>query len=324
MTAPSLPPSRLRVGIDIGGTKTDAVAIDESGRVVYELRLATGFGAESVLATSVEAVDRLAALAGGTSDDFVSIGIGIPGAVDVASGRVEHAVNLGLSGLDLGSELEARLGRAVRVENDVNAAALGAFALLGRSPSQSMAYLNLGTGLAAGLVLGGRVWRGSRGVAGEIGHIPVDPAGPLCPCGQRGCLELMASGSAVARQWPTDEPKPVLALFAAADAGDSLAIEVRERLVDNVAAAVRLLVLTVDVDDVVIGGGLSSLGDVLLADVRGVLEGWAASSEFLASLQLPERVALVPNDFPAAAVGAALVGAGDAPVTETAESVEVV
>ncbi len=306
MTAPA--PRELRAGIDIGGTKTDAVALDESGRVAHELRLTTGFGADSVLATSMEAVRRLAELGGINADDFVSIGIGIPGAVDVTSGRVEHAVNLGLSGLDLGAELEAHLGRAVRVENDVNAAALGAFSLLGRTSTQSMAYLNLGTGLAAGLVLGGRLWRGSRGVAGEIGHIPVDPAGPLCPCGQRGCLELMASGSAVARQWPTKEPKPVLALFAAADAGDTLAIEVRARLVDNVAAAVRLLVLTVDVDDVVIGGGLSSLGDVLLADVRAVLTGWAASSEFLASLQLPDRVALVPNDFPAAAVGAALVG----------------
>jgi len=109
------------------------------------------------------------------------------GAVDVASGRVEHAVNLGLSGLDLGSEVAARLGRSVRVENDVNAAALGAFSLLGRTSSQSMAYLNLGTSLAAGLVLGGRLWRGSRGVAGEIGHIPVDPAGDRCGCGQRGC-----------------------------------------------------------------------------------------------------------------------------------------
>jgi glucokinase len=230
-------------------------------------------------------------------------------------------VNLGLSGLDLGSELEARLGRAVRVENDVNAAALGAFSFLGRTSAQSMAYLNLGTGLAAGLVLGGRLWRGSRGVAGEIGHIPVDPAGPLCPCGQRGCLELMASGSAVARQWPTDDPKPVRALFAAADAGDPLAIEVRARLVDNVAAAVRLLVLTVDVDDVVIGGGLSSLGDVLLADVRGVLQRWAATSEFLASLQLPDRVALVPKHFPAAAVGAALVGVDAVPAPEAAEAV---
>lgn len=302
----------VRVGIDIGGTKTDAVAIDATGEVVHRLRLPTGFGAESVLASAVAAVEGLAQATGVTPATFASIGIGIPGAVDVASGRVEHAVNLGLSGLDLGAEVAARLGRSVRVENDVNAAALGAFSLLRLTPAQSMAYLNLGTGLAAGLVLGGRLWRGSRGVAGEIGHIPVDPAGPLCPCGQRGCLELMASGSAVARQWPTDEPKPVRALFAAADAGDVVAREVRVRLVENVAAAVRLLVLTVDVDDVVIGGGLSSLGDVLLTEVSEVLARWAADSEFLASLDLPERVALVPSGVNAAAIGAALVGAADA------------
>jgi predicted NBD/HSP70 family sugar kinase len=308
----------LRVGIDIGGTKTDAVAIDADGRVVHDLRLPTGFGSDAVLATAVAAVEGLTRAAGGAS--FASIGIGIPGAVDVASGRVEHAVNLGLSGLDLGSEVAARVGRSVRVENDVNAAALGAFSLLDRTADQSMAYLNLGTGLAAGLVLGGRLWRGSRGVAGEIGHIPVDPAGPLCPCGQRGCLELMASGSAVARQWPTDDPKPVRALFAAADSGDALAASVRERLTENVAAAVRLLVLTVDVDDVVIGGGLSSLGDVLLADVRAVLGRWAGDSEFLASLELPSRVTLVPHGVNAAAIGAALVGAADGvPHGDTAE-----
>jgi predicted NBD/HSP70 family sugar kinase len=256
-------------------------------------------------------VERLAEATGG--GDFLSIGVGIPGTVDVSSGRVDHAVNLGVTGLELGLELSARLGRTVRVENDVNAAALGAFSLLGLTGEQSMAYLNLGTGLAAGLVLGGRLWRGSRGVAGEIGHIPVDPAGPLCPCGQRGCLELMASGSAVARQWPTEDPKPVRALWTAADAGDALAVEVRARLVENVAAAVRLLVLTVDVDDVVIGGGLSSLGDELLADVREVLGDWAAGSEFLASLELPQRVDLVPGGANVAAVGAALIGAAVEP-----------
>lgn len=301
----------LRAGIDIGGTKTHAVAIDADGRVAHQLRLVTGFGDEAVLSTAVAAVEELARATGRTTDGFATIGVGVPGTVDVATGRVEHAVNLGLTGLDLGGELGARLGRTVRVENDVNAAALGAFALLGLTGGQSMAYLNLGTGLAAGLVLGGRLWRGSRGAAGEIGHIPVDPAGPLCPCGQRGCLELMASGSAIARQWPSDEPQLVRSLYAAADAGDALAIEVRLRLVANIAAAVRLLVLTVDVDDVVIGGGLSSLGDVLLAEVRDVLRGWAAGSEFLASLQLPERVDLVPGDANVAAVGAALVGAGD-------------
>lgn len=300
--------SRLRVGIDIGGTKTDAVAISADGSVVQQLRLPTGFGPEAVLETAVTAVTDLAALAETTIEGFLSIGIGIPGAVDNGTGRVTHAVNLGLDGLDLGAELSTRLGREVRVDNDVNAAALGAFQLLEKQPSHSMAYLNLGTGLAAGLVLDGELWRGSRGTAGEIGHIPVDPNGPECPCGQRGCLEMVASGSAISRQWPTDDPKPARALFAAAAAGELPALEVKQRFVENVAAAVRILVLTVDVDSVVIGGGLSSLGSALLDDVREVLLSWETASPFLASTRLSERVAIVPTGFPAAAVGAALVG----------------
>ena len=296
----------LRIGIDIGGTKTEAVALDADGTVAAQHRLATGFGASAVLATAEAAVRALAAALGTTPGDFATIGVGIPGAVDRTTGRVAHAVNLGLEDLDLGGDLAARLGRPVRVENDVNAAALGAWQALGGGPSDSMAYLNLGTGLAAGLVLGGRLWRGARGVAGEIGHIPVDPAGPTCPCGQRGCLELAASGSGLARSWSGGDS--VRDLFALADAGDPEATAVRDRLVEHVAAAVRLLVLTVDPDRVVIGGGLSSLGDELLGAVRAVLAGWAASSGFLAMLDLDARVEMLPRDFPAAAVGAALVG----------------
>jgi predicted NBD/HSP70 family sugar kinase len=297
--------------VDIGGTKTEAVAIDGAGLVIDEVRVQTGFGAEGVIASTVAAVTGLAERLGTAPNGFGAIGVGVPGTVDPASGRVAHAVNLGLDGLDglaLGDELAARLGVLLRLENDVNVAALGAFHLLGHGPERSMAYLNLGTGLAAGLVLGGRLWRGSRGTAGEIGHIPVDPAGELCSCGQRGCLELLASGSAVARQWPTEHPRPVQDLFEAAAAGDALAIEVRRHFIDNVASAVRVLVLTVDVDDVVIGGGITSLGDPLLDAIRGVLERWAVDSPFLASLGLPGRVALAPSGLPVAAVGAALLG----------------
>jgi predicted NBD/HSP70 family sugar kinase len=296
----------MRVGIDIGGTKTDAVAILSDGSVGQQLRLPTGFGPSAVVETAVLAVMQLAGLANTTVAGFGSIGIGIPGAVD--NGRVSHAVNLGLDGLDLGAQLSQRLGREVRIDNDVNAAALGAFHLLDKGRDESMAYLNLGTGLAAGLVLHGSLWRGARGTAGEIGHIPVDPNGPECPCGQRGCLEMVASGSAIARQWPTDDPKPARALFAAASLGDAHALEVKTRFVENVAAAVRILVLTVDVDVVVIGGGLSSLGPVLLQDVVAVLASWEASSPFLASTALSSRVTILPSGFPAAAVGAALVG----------------
>jgi len=297
----------VKIGLDIGGTKTAAVLLDDSGTVTHELVLPTGYGPDEVMATAQNAVEQLASLAGITPAALESIGVGIPGVVDPATGMVSHAVNLGLHGFDLGRDLANRTGTRVEVENDVNAAALGAFHEIADPTVASMAYLNLGTGLAAGLVLNGALWRGSRGTAGEIGHIPVDPTGPVCACGQRGCLELSASGSAVAREWPSDHPRPLEALFEAAASGNARAIEVQAHLVENIAAAVRVLVLTVDVDAVVIGGGMSALGDPLLAAVRSVLEEWAATSPFLNSLQLPSRVRLTPSLFPAAAVGAALV-----------------
>ena len=297
----------MRLGIDIGGTKTAAVAMGADGGLSEQVRMPTGFGAEAVIETTVRTVARMAEIAGAGTSAFSSIGIGIPGAVDSDSGRVAHAVNLGLEGLDLGPRLADRLGVDLRVENDVKAATLGAHHLLGATGS--MVYLNLGTGLAAGIVLDGRLLRGGRGVAGEIGHIPVDPAGERCGCGQRGCLETVASGSAIARRWPTSADLPARDLFDAAETGDGRAIDVRDRFLTGVAAAVRLLALTTDVDRIVIGGGLAALGESLLEGTHRILNGWAAESAFLASLDLAARVQVLPLGFPAAAVGAALVGA---------------
>ncbi|UFS58988.1 ROK family protein [Subtercola endophyticus] len=345
----------MRIGIDIGGTKTDAVIVADDGTLARRIRVATGFGADAVVESVVTAIGELLAPTGLRLSDARSVGIGIPGTVDSISGHVSHAVNLGFDTLDLGAALEARLGIRVRIENDVKAAAVGAYFLLEHdaeavvagapawgsavaggavvagapiagAPAEgaavteaarprSMAYLNLGTGLAAGLVLDGELWRGSWGAAGEIGHIPLDPAGAVCPCGQRGCLETVASGSGISRQWQTDDPKPAQSLFAAADAGDPYASDLRDRFIEGIASAVRILVLTVDVDTVVIGGGLSNLGRPLLARVCAVLSDWAAASPFIASLDLARRVELLPEGFPAAAVGAALVGLTTAAAT---------
>ncbi len=171
-----------------------------------------------------------------------------------------------------------------------------------------MAYLNLGTGVAAGIVADGVLWRGSRGTAGEVGHISVDPAGPECRCGQRGCIEALCGGGAIAARW-RDAPLPVLDVFDAADAGDPLAHRLRAGLAHGVGSAIRVLVLTADVDAVVIGGGLSALGDRLLHLVRADLAASAGASPFLRSLRLDERVELLPPSSPAAALGAAIVGA---------------
>jgi predicted NBD/HSP70 family sugar kinase len=297
----------MRLGIDVGGTKTAAVVVDPAGRVAHELQLPTAAGQEGVLATVVAAVQGLAKVADLEPADFASVGIGIPGAVDTATGRVSHAVNLAVEDLDLAELVAARIGRPVRVENDVKAAALGAYHALG-AQVRSMAFLNLGTGLAAGLVVDGQLWRGARGVAGEIGHIPIAD-GPACPCGQRGCLELYASGSALARLWPATDARPAArALFDAADAGNAAAVAIRRGFAASVAAAVRLLVLTADPEVVVIGGGISSLGDRLLDAVRDALEDDGVRSPFLASQYLPPRVRLVPAGMPVAAVGAAFIG----------------
>ncbi len=299
----------MRVGVDIGGTKTDAVVLREDGTVEHGMRLPTGWGDEAVLETAVAAITGLADAAGIEAAGFESIGVGIPGTVDAEHGDVFHAMNLGVEHLALGQLLAERFATPVRVENDVNAAAVGAFHQIGLPEDSSMAYLNLGTGLAAGLVLHGRLWRGARGAAGEIGHIVVDPAGPVDLDGQRGGLEVVASGSGIARQWPAPGDNPVREILEAAAAGDLRAVEVRRRLFEGIASAVRILVLTVDVDTVLIGGGISALGDELRAEVLAVIEEWESHSSFVRSLELGARIRLLPPGSQAAATGAAWLGA---------------
>jgi glucokinase len=293
----------VRIGLDIGGTKIEAVAVDDDDAVVASLRRPAGHGAADVLANAVLAVEELVLRLGDPA--VTSVGAGIPGMVDPATGTVQHAVNLGIDGFPFGIALEERLGAPVVLENDVNAAALGVSQVLGLRGS--LAYLNVGTGLAAGLVTDGVLLRGARGGAGEIGHVPVDPAGLVCPCGQRGCLETMASGAGIARQWQGPGPHAAAEVLRAAEEGDRRASAIRLRLAEGIAAAVRILVLTNDVDAVVVGGGISRLGAPLLDDVLAVLARQAATSPFLASLGIERRIRLLPPDVAAASIGAALL-----------------
>jgi predicted NBD/HSP70 family sugar kinase len=151
--------------------------------------------------------------------------------------------------------------------------------------------------------------RGAHGAAGEIGHVPVDPDGPLCACGQRGCLELSAAGSALNSAWPAgSETSPAEALFAAAATGNPDAVSVRDRFAAGVADAIRMLGLTVDPRTIIIGGGAAQPGEPLLAAVTTALRAQAANSPFLAALDLAARVRLIPAGVPVGAIGAAMIG----------------
>jgi glucokinase len=298
--------STLRVGLDIGATKILGAVIDADGAVIAQARQDTRPGPDGVLDAATSVLDLLATALDGVLPSH--IGIGIPGIVDRDRGTVAHAVNLGLGGewFPLAGRLADRTGATVVVENDLNAATWGAHVLSG---ADDLAYLALGTGLAAGFVLSGKLRRGVHGAAGEIGHVPVDPAGPLCSCGQRGCLELRASGSALSAAWPAQgDVPPAEALFAAAAAGNPQAVAARDRFAAGVADAIRMLSLAVDPAAIIIGGGVAHVGEPLLAAVTAALRSQAAASPFLAALGLADRLRRLPGQLPVGAIGAALIG----------------
>jgi glucokinase len=302
----------LVAGLDVGGTKVLGVLLGPRDAVVHQVRVPSLPGVDGVVASAATAVRALTDAAGTTPARLRGLGLGLPGMVDAAAGTVAHAVNLGIGEepAPVAARLAAELGTGpVVVDNDLNAAAAGAARVLGHRAD--VAFLALGTGLAAGFLLDGRLRRGWLGAAGEIGHLPLDPAGPPCPCGQRGCLELYASGGSLAARWPVPDGVPAAAaLFDAAAAGDPRAVTVREEFAVAVAAAVRIVVLTADVERVVLGGGVSEVGAPLLRVVVAALEQQAATSPFLASMRLAERVELAPRGVPVAAIGAALAARG--------------
>lgn len=300
------------VGLDVGGSKTLALLLDDEGRIGAQRRFPATPGPDGVVAGAVAAVQGLLTTAGVSPTVLRGVGLGLPGIVDPARGSVTSAVNLGLDDEQpLAQQVAAHLGGVpVRLENDLNAAVLGARHMLAVAGEavDDLAFVALGTGLAAGLLLDGVLRRGAHGAAGEIGHLVHVSGGLPCKCGQRGCLERYASGSALDAAWPTsDSPAPV-ALFEAARRGEHRALELQAQFVGALASAVRVLVLTCDVQRVVIGGGVSELGRPLLDALVRRLDEDAASSPFLAALEIGRRVRLAPSGVPVGAVGAALVG----------------
>jgi glucokinase len=269
------------VGVDVGGTTTRAVLFDAARTPIASTSTPTPQGADEIIDAVAGLVEELIT---GEPDSPAMVAVGVPGRVDVANGIVGAAVNLGITEpVAMSDRLRARLGVPVHLENDVNVAALGAFAEFGLDPSASLAYVNVGTGIAAGFVLGGRLLRGATGGAGEIGHIPMRPDGPPCPCGQVGCAEAVGSGRAVATDAATD--------------GDVIAAA---------SWAVQLCVMTLDVDVVVVGGGMTNSGDQFRLRLVDALAKSETASPMLASTGLARRVRLAPIDTPLASLGAVL------------------
>jgi len=278
------------VGIDLGGTKVQAVVLDPDGGhdPVVEVRVDTpgdAGGLVSTLAGVVAEVDGR--LGGGRSagGPVVGVGVGAAGLVD-AAGVLHDAPNLpGVVRLDLAGDLAQATGRPVAVDNDATAAMLAEWRLGAARGARDAVLVTLGTGIGAGVVMGGALQRGAMGFAGEPGHMMVDPTGPPCPCGRSGCWERFASGSGLgrlARDAAGAGRAPRLVALAGGDAeqvrgehvaaaaaaGDADALGILDGFAWWVAVGLANLVNILDSELVVVGGGLSEMGELLMAPVR--------------------------------------------------------
>jgi glucokinase len=278
------------IGLDAGGTKLLAGALAGDAEVEHRVYRRWGGGdQDEVLATMVEAVGEVRSAAGPVD----AVGFGIPSLVEAATGVSVSSVHLPLDGVPFRDVMHARLGLPVYVDNDVNLAALAEQRVGAARGARVVVMLTLGTGIGGAIVLDGKVFRGADGAAGELGHVTVDIDGPPCQgnCPNRGCLEVMASGTAigregerVARELPASalgralaQGLPVTGEFVAdlAVRGDLEAQGVLDLVGRRLGAGLVGIVNTFNPDVVVIGGGASRAGEMLLEPARRVVAACA-------------------------------------------------
>jgi glucokinase len=292
-------------GIDIGGTKIATLIVDADGAVLGRATHASSVGDQGGAVPSIAAcLDEALAAAGLRRRDLVAVGVGVPGRVDPERGHVTLAVNLGWTDFALRDALQLELGVPVVIENDVRAAAIGLHERRVVGEVDDLAYLAVGTGIAAGVVLGGRLHRGARGLAGEIGHAIVDRDGPRCVCGQQGCLEAFAAGPSIAKRAGLASAKEV---YEAAVAGDPAANELIDDVGRRLAWAIHTLVMTYDVQRVVVGGGVSHAGTSFEVPLRRELDRLRAASSMAGELLPADIVDVLPPEAEAGAWGAVAV-----------------
>jgi len=262
----------LVVAIDIGGTNAKLALADSSGRITARARkrmqqVSTKRALYEMLATIISSFIERAGVEGRVR----CVGIGFAGLTDGGGGVVYFAPNIGrLSNIEIGSELEARLGLRVVVENDANCAVLGEYWQGAARGASSVFMFTLGTGIGGGLVINGNLWRGQVGIAGEIGHTIIDVNGPRCACGNRGCLEALASGTAIIRDYrqrkrlKSTEPLTARQVVLNAKRGDRIATSVVRHAGEALGIGIANVFNLINPELILIGGGVSRAGNLLL------------------------------------------------------------
>ena len=251
-----------RIGVDLGGTKIEAIVLDEAGEIVVRERIATesDAGYEHVVGRVASLVKSVAAQA----PDCRQVGIGTPGAISSVTGKMKNSNTQCLNGRDLRADLAAAIGMPVRMANDANCFAL-AEARQGAGRGHHVVFgVIMGTGVGGGIAVGGRILEGPQRIAGEWGHHAISPSGPTCYCGQSGCVESLISGPAVERAYleRSGAGCDMAEIVRRARAGEVTAELLFDEFLDRFGRALANVISILDPDAVVLGGGLSNIDEL--------------------------------------------------------------
>jgi fructokinase len=273
----------MRLGIDLGGTKIEIVALDEAGRIILRERTSTP---KADYDASIGAICDLVHAAEARLGRRGSVGVAIPGTISPKTGLVKNANSTALIGHTLDQDLAQALARPVRTANDANCFALSEASDGAAAGAEIVFGIIAGTGVGGGVCIGGRVLIGAHAIAGEWGHNPLprpradEVPGPDCYCGRKGCIESWCSGPALAAQFESATGRRLAAheIAALAAQGDADASRTMEDFLDRFARSIAHLVNILDPDVIVLGGGLSNI-EMLYRELPGRVEPYAFSPE---------------------------------------------
>lgn len=301
------------MGIDVGGTTIKAMIVDAALQPCGQFTCPTDKRSPQHTLESIEtAVYQTLDMAALSLNQIGAIGIGIPGRVDPQSGVVQLAVNLNWDDVPVGALLTAALeGVPCFLENDLHLAALGYYTFFADQTIQHLAYVSIGTGLAAGLILNGDLYRGAHGMAGEFGHMVVEPDGPRCNCGNHGCLEMYVSGPAIAHAGQRAaaagkislpegigvEEVTAVDVFHAAQMGSQTAQRIISQTGAYLGRGLQALIMAFDIDKIILGGGISLAGEILRQTVLSEWQRQAQLSPLAAEMLNPQKLEIASPDI---------------------------
>ena len=311
-----------RIGVDLGGTNIATGVIDENYKIIGRGKVKTRAPrpAEAIFDSIKEAVDMAVVNAGISYDEITSVGIGTPGSVNKDTGAIEFSNNLKFHNVPAKAMLEERLKKPIYLENDANAAALGEAVAGSGHGVKNFVAVTLGTGVGSGIIIDGKIYRGSNFCGGEMGHMVINVDGIPCNCGRKGCWEKYASATALVSQaveamqgdkasllWQTCDGDlnkvDGKSIFDAVDLGDETAKAVVNRYLYYVSIGIANVVNALQPETVCVGGGISGQGEKILQPIRDMVK--AERYSVYAENQANIVPALLGND--AGIIGAALL-----------------